>query len=415
VAQNTSGVAPFLLAWVAGGVISLIGALCYAELASTFPHAGGDYHFLQRAFGRDVSFLFAWSRSLVIQTGSIAILSFVFADYMVPVLGLSSEVTWMVAALAVVCLTLLNMRGLHHGRRAQILLTSTQVCGLMLVILAGAVLGMTRGQGAPAVAAAATDPPAFGLAMVFVLFTFGGWSDAAYISAEVRDDRRGITRALIAGLGIITLLYLLANMAYISALGHKGIAASPVVAANLMNAAFGRWGGLLLSVIVASSALCSANATIVTGSRGGYALGRDYRTFSFLASWRDGASSPVNALLFQCAISLVLIGFGAVARNGFEAMIAYTAPVFWFFLALVSLGVIVMRRKEPNIHRPFRVPLYPLTPLIFLATSAFMLYSTLRYARTGALLGIAVMLAGLPVLAIARSRASLAAGTPETG
>jgi amino acid transporter len=396
----------FLSVWLAGGLISLVGAMCYAELASAFPHAGGDYHFLQRAFGREISFLYAWSRSLVIQTGSIAILAYVFADYAVPILRLGPQTAPWLAAVAVVCLTLLNMRGPRHGRRAQKLLTSAQISGLLLVILAGMALGLAR-NGAPAPVAVpvpADSIPSLGMAMVFVLFTYGGWSDAAYISAEVHDERRGIPKALMVGLGIITLLYLLANMAYLSALGHGGIAGSSVVAADLMKAALGEWGAIALSIIVAASALCSANATIVTGSRGGYALGRDYPIFGFLASWNAGSSSPSNALLAQGGISLVLIFYGAVARNGFEEMVAYTAPVFWLFLAMVSLAVIVLRRREPAVTRPFKVPLFPLTPIVFFFTAVFMLYSTLNYAGFGALLGIAVMAAGVPILIFARSR-----------
>jgi amino acid transporter len=390
--------------------------MCYAELASTFPHAGGDYHFLRRAYGRGVSFVFAWSRSLVIQTGGIAGLAFVFADYVIPVFALGAEAVPWLAALAVVSLTLINMRELRYGRGAQKLLTTVQVCGLLLVILAGSVVGILN-SGAGAAPAPETSPstPAIGMAMVFVLFTFGGWSEAAYISAEVHDDRKGIVHALLGGLGIITLLYLLANMAYLSALGHAGIAASPVVAADLMNAAMGKWGALALSVIVAASALCSANATIVTGSRGGYAFGRDYPMFGFLATWQEGASSPANSLLAQGCIALVLIAFGAVTRNGFEAMVAYTAPVFWLFLAMVSLAVIVLRHREPDAPRPFKVPLYPVTPIVFLLTSLFMLYSTLNYAGVGSLLGIAVMLAGVPVMIAARARSHIVTGPSGGG
>jgi amino acid transporter len=415
VAQYSSGPLTFLLFWLAGGAISLVGAMCYAELASAFPHAGGDYHFLRRAYGRNVSFVFAWSRSLVIQTGGIAGLAFVFADYVVPVFALAADAAPWLAALAVVSLTLINMRELRYGRGAQKLLTTVQVCGLLLVILAGSLVGIFHPGGATPAPEAAPSTPAIGMAMVFVLFTFGGWSEAAYISAEVHDDRKGIARALLGGLGIITLLYMLANMAYLSALGHAGIAGSQVVAADLMNAALGKWGALALSVIVAASALCSANATIVTGSRGGYAFGRDYSMFGFLATWQEGASSPANSLLAQGGIALVLIAFGAVTRNGFEAMVAYTAPVFWLFLALVSLAVIILRHKLPDTPRPFRVPLYPFTPILFLVTSLFMLYSTLNYAGVGALLGIAVMLCGVPVMIAAGARNRIARGAAGGG
>jgi amino acid transporter len=251
--------------------------------------------------------------------------------------------------------------------------------------------------------------------MVFVLLTYGGWNEAAYISAEVRDGPRAMTRTLFWGMGIITVLYLLANLAYVHALGLDGISASSVVAADLMHAALGPWGATLLSVAVAVSALGSANATIITGARSTYAFGRDFGAFRLLGRWNDQGSTPANALFLQGVLALGLVAFGAVARNGFEAMVAYTAPVFWFFLALAALSVIVLRQKEPERIRPFRVPLYPITPLIFFGAAVFMLYASVRYAGIGALIGVAVMLAGLPVLLLVRATATQAVERPESG
>jgi APA family basic amino acid/polyamine antiporter len=416
VAQNTGSVEGFIGVWVAGGILSLIGALCYAELSTTYPHAGGEYHFIRRAFGTDLAFLFAWSRCSVIQTGSIAILCYVFADYLAPVLSLKPGSSPMLAAVAVVALTGLNLAGLRHGKRTQLFLTTAELIGLGAVIIAGLVLL----DGAAS--SSATTPPAtapglagLGLAMVFVLLTYGGWNEAAYISAEVRDGRRAMARTLLWGIGIITTLYVLANLAYVHALGLEGVRSSSVVAADLMQSALGPVGATLLSCAVALSALGSANATIITGARTTYALGRDFGAFHLLGRWNDEGSTPVNALFLQGALALLLVAFGAVARSGFEAMVAYTAPVFWIFLAMVALAVIVLRQREPGRPCPFKVPLYPLTPLTFFAAALFMLYSSVRYAGSGALVGVAVMLAGIPVLFLVRASAARTIERPESG
>jgi amino acid transporter len=415
VAENTGSVTLFLGVWVAGGLISLIGALCYAELTTAYPHAGGEYHFLRRAFGSDLAFLFAWSRSSVIQTGSIAILAYVFADYLAPVLSLDHTSSPILAVIAVVALTGLNLAGLRHGKRTQVVLTIVEIVGLGAVIVAGLFL-----LDGPSTADPLSDKgtggglAGLGLAMVFVLLTYGGWNEAAYISAEVRDGPRAMARTLFLGIGIITTLYLLANLAYVRALGLEGVSSSSVVAADVMRAVLGPWGATLLSVAVAVSALTSANATIITGARGTYALGRDFGAFHLLGRWNDRDSTPVNALFLQGAVAVGLVAFGAVARSGFEAMVAYTAPVFWFFLALASLSVIVLRQREPERVRPFRVPFYPITPLIFFGAALFMLYASIRYAGTGALIGVGVMLAGLPILLLVRARTPRTVERPES-
>jgi basic amino acid/polyamine antiporter, APA family len=395
VAASSSTVEVFLLLWAAGGLVSLVGAFCYAELASAYPHAGGEYHFVSRALGPGVGFLFAWSRMTVLQTGSIAILAYVFADYAAPLLGLPAAATPALAAAAVVILTAINVLGLRPGRAAQYTLTIVEVAGLLAVIAAGLLL-----PGAGPTAAAhgpAARTPSLGMAMVFVLLTFGGWSEAAYLSAEVRDRRRGISRALLGGIAIITALYLLANLAYLRGLGLAGVEGSATVAADLVARALGPAGAGLVSVVVMVSALSSANAAMITGSRCNFALGRDHRRLSFLAAWRDRRGTPANALLLQGAVALLLVGFGAIARSGFETMVAYTAPVFWLILLLTGVSLFVLRRQDPGTPRPFRVPLYPLTPALFCAASAFMLYSSLAFAGPGALLGLAVMAAGIPV------------------
>jgi amino acid transporter len=412
VAGGSSSGTMFLSLWVVGGVISLLGALCYAELAAAYPNAGGEYHFLGRAFGRRAGFLCAWSRMTVIQTGSIAILSFLVGDYVADLTGGGTPNPGLSAAVAagvVVGLTLLNVAGLRQSGGVQWALTTLEVLGLVAVIVAGLLIA------APAPAAPVTTESSgsgLALAMVFVLLTFGGWSEASYISAELRDRRRGAVRTFGWGLGIVTVLYLLANAAYLRGLGLQGVAGSQAVAADLMRGSVGEWGAALVSFAVMIAALSSANVTMITGARSNYALGRDLPRFGFLGDWHERQHTPRAAFLLQGGIALVLVGFGAFARSGFEAMVAYTAPVFWLILCATGASVLVLRRREPSVERPFRLPLYPLVPLLFCGIAAYMIYSSVAYAGRGALLGVAVLLAGLPVLALAGRRREAALNPP---
>jgi basic amino acid/polyamine antiporter, APA family len=414
VASGSSTGEVFLALWVLGGLISLVGALCYAELGATYPSAGGEYHFLTRAFGTRIGFLCAWSRLTVIQTGSIAFLAFLIGDYAVAIGGTGSP-SWtpaIVAAAVVVILTALNLAGLRQGCRMQYALTSLEVLALLAVITAGFLPTTLSAPnlGSPMLA----EPgPSLGmaLALVFVLLTFGGWSEAAYLSAEFRDRRRGVVRTLAWGLGLTTLLYVLANAAYLNRLGLGGIASSSAVAADVMQESVGGWGAVALSLGVIIAALSSANATMITGARSNYALGRDLPLFGFLGGWDERQATPRAAFVLQGAIALGLIGFGSLARSGFEAMVAYTAPVFWLILLGSGASLLVLRRREPARARPFRVPFYPVTPLLFCAFAGYMLYASVAYAGRGALLGLAVMVAGIPILTWARIRAAANAPT----
>lgn len=404
VAANAGSEMSVLLIWLAGGAVTLIGALCYAELAASYPHPGGDYHYLTRAYGKSLGFLYAWSRITVVQTGSVALLAFVFGDYASQLFSLGEHSPSIYAGLIVVALTALNVAGVHQGSTTQNWLTTVEVLSLVLVIIAG--LALTAAPAAPfgAVQTTGTSGPALGLALVFVLLTYGGWNEAVYVSAEVKNPRRNVARALLVSIAVITGLYLLVNWAYLRGLGLQGLAESEAAAADLMRRAAGETGARFVSLLIAISALTSANATVITGARSNYALGRDFRLFDFLGRWHERANTPTNALLVQGAIALVLVFVGTLARQGFVTMVEYTAPVFWLFFFFAGLSVIVLRVKEPEVERPFRVPLYPVTPLLFCGACAYMLQSSLAYTGVGALAGLIVLLAGFPVLLVARQR-----------
>jgi basic amino acid/polyamine antiporter, APA family len=402
VAAQTASDTSFLLVWLVGGLVSVAGALCYAELSSAFPHRGGDYHFLHRALGPAPAFLFAWARLTVIPTGSIALLAFVFGDYATQLFSFGTGSSTVYAATAVLGLTVLNVAGLHHSRLLQNSLTLLLVVGLCMVVgvgLLGPAAAAPTAQQLEATAGADATPlhASLGLAMVFVLLTYGGWNEAAYLSADVKGGRRPILKALLWGLGIITALYILTNLAYLRGLGHAGMASSEAVAADLMQRSVGVWGATVISVLVAVSALTSGNATVLLGARTSYALGRDFPLLAPLGRWNERAGAPVNALLLQGAMALALVGLGGVTRKGFETMVEYTAPVFWLFFLLTAVSVFVLRIREPDAPRPFRVPLYPLTPLLFCATCAYLLHSSIAYTGVGALFGLAVLGLGVPL------------------
>ena len=392
-------------AWGVGGLVSLIGALCYAELATTYPHAGGDYHFLRRAYGRRVSFLFGWARFSVITTGSIALLAFVFGDYMSEIFPLGPRGSALYAAVAIIVLTWVNLRGIKTSAGAQTWLTILEVAGLVLIIISGlSLLGSAAAAEPVAQGGVTSSGPslrAFGMAMVFVLLTYGGWNDAVYISAELKDQRHNMVRALVISIVTITALYLMVTWAYWRGLGIVGMAKSEAIAADMLRVAFGGISGDLIAIMVAVAAITSINATMIAGARTSFAVGRDWGVLSRLGEWDESRGAPVTALTLQGAAALVLVAIGAIAGGGFRAMVEFTAPVFWLFFLLAGLSLFVLRHREPHIERSFKVPLYPLLPLIFVGVCAYMLWSSLSYVYSqefgglnAAWIGVAVLLIG---------------------
>jgi amino acid transporter len=393
-----------MLAWVLGGVLSLVGALTYAELATTYPSAGGDYTFLSRAYGRHVSFLFAWARSMVICTGSIALLGFILGDYLTRLFNLGPYSSAIYAALAVLLLTAVNLVGLRSSSRIQNTLTLLEISGVLLVAIAG----MTLDAAPPTPpAAGAESAGAFGLAMVFVLLTYGGWNEAAYVSAEVRGGPRAVVRTLVMSIGVITLAYLLFVGGVLHGLGFDQLKASEAVGVDVIERALGPLGGQLLGVIVAIAALTSMNSTMIVGARSNYSVARDWPALRFMSSWEGTRSAPIIGFVVQAVIALALIVFGALEKDGFSTMVEFTAPVFWFFFMLSGIALLVLRRRDPQAPRPFRVPWYPVLPLIFVATCGYLLYSSIMYARSqnAGYVALAVMISGaVMLLALRRTR-----------
>jgi amino acid transporter len=242
------------------------------------------------------------------------------------------------------------------------------------------------------------------------LLTYGGWNEAAYISAELKDAQHNMVKALVASILIITALYLLVTWAYWKGLGLEGMAKSDAMAADLLRIAFGPIGEKIISVMVAISALTSINATMIVGARTNYAVGRDWPALRGLARWDEARGSPANAMCIQCIAALLLVMLGAWTGSGFKSMVEFTAPVFWLFFLLSGVSLFVLRVRDPATERPFKVPLFPLLPLLFCAMCAYMLWASLSYVYSQSLgglnaawIGVAVLAVGLVLLLLMRT------------
>jgi len=403
VAQHAGSTTTYMGLWLAGGLIMLIGALCYAELGAAYPHAGGEYHFLRRAWGARLSLMFAWARGTVIQTGAIAAVAFIYGEYAQQLLPLGGQGAAIHAALAVVLLTLLNMASTRESKRLQMFFTWLTVLAIGCAIVAG--LGVSAEvppQAGETPVAGGNWAGVLGMGMVFVLLTYGGWNEAVYLSGELRNPGRMMPRVLLIGAALVTAIYLLVNLSYLQIFGLEGLRQSQAVGADLMRTVAGPMAAVLLSLMICLAALSTMNATILTGARVYYALGRDVPRLRALGTWSSAGNTPLRALALQGIITLGLVLLGALSENGLAAMVAYTAPVFWLFMFFTAGSVVVMRRKEPHALRPFRVPFYPFPVLVFAATCLGLFWSSLLYAGPGAIAGLLVLLAGLPLLALRR-------------
>lgn len=420
VAANAGSFPWLMAAWLAGGAVSLIGAFCYAELATAFPNAGGDYHFLKTAYGKGLAFVFAWTRFAVINTGSLAVLGFVLGVYANEVVDLGPGGPALYAFGSIVAMTAWNLKGMYAAESVDYALTGLEVVGVVVIVTAGLVLVATGTPPATPDPQVAPPPPDFFQAMVFVLIAFGGWSEIATMSSEVKDARRGMVKALTLSTLLITALYLGVNWALWRGLGIEGLAASEAPAAALMGAAFGPYASLVLAVAVTLATVTSINATIVVGARTTYAAAHDWPQLAAIGRWDAARGIPLRAMLAQSLVALGLVAWGATTRDGFEALVNFTAPVFWGFMVLSGLALIVLRIRRPEAARPYRVPFYPLFPLIFCAAGAAMVWSSVGFVaylwsdpanRIGAYYNIAVVVAG--VLAAAGLAATARRADPK--
>ncbi len=396
VAQNVGGWGFYGL-WVLGGLLSMVGALCYVEMASAFPDPGGDYAFLRRAYGGRVGLLFAWSRFSIMHTGWIALMAFMFADYASALLPLGAVGKVAFALGTVAALTGLNLMHVRLGFLTQAALVALVALAFAAVVAAGGVLVATG--AAPA--AASGPPPAGGklsVALIYIFLAYGGWSDAATLSAEVKSERRGMLAAIMGSLTLLMVIYLALNWAMRAGLGETGLAQATAPAADLTGRAFGGVGKGLIVAVVGVSAIASINSTLIVGARTSYAAARDTAALKAFGRWDGKRGVPARAVMVEGGFAMALVIAGGFAKSGFNAMVDYMTPVYWLFIMASMGALILLRLRHPEAPRPVKTPLFPLFPAGFMALALYMFVSSLLELGVGALAGAGVMAVGVVIV-----------------
>ncbi len=374
--------------WILGGIISFCGALCYAELATTYPESGGDLVYLNRAYGRWAGFLFGWLNTFVARPGDISLMALVFAHYVYVLSGGqgTAHPIWPAIAI-VVLLTAVNIIGLRFGKSAQNILTVSKVIGLFAII-GFAFMGSVDPSTIPE-----ADPKGFraskGVALIVILFTYGGWNEMVYVASEVKDPRRNISRAILLGTGAVMLSYLLANAAFLYSLTLPGMAQSKAIATDAVSGILPRGGQMLVAAVIAISSAGALNGLILTGARITGAM-KSYSTFAWLGEWDARLQTPVRALVLEGAIAILVI---CIARDFKNALIYTSAAVYTFYLA-TSLSAVVLRKIDPNVERPFRMPLFPLPIIVFACGCICAVISAAQYKPIAGLCCVLVLAVG---------------------
>jgi APA family basic amino acid/polyamine antiporter len=409
-----------LALWIAGGLLTLAGALTYGELGAMFPEAGGQYHYLKESYGPLCAFLFGWCCFFVSMTGGIAVIAVGFGEYLgafVPFFSTSHEVVsiplpmgvWRVnggqiaGSIAIVFLTAINCFGVRTGAGFGNVVSAIKI--LALVGLAGAALFAPAPQSIALAlpAAPAGGLAAIGVAMIAVLWTYDGWYGATFVAGELKRPERTLPIGLIAGTAIVTLLYLLVNVAYIRAMSVEQIAASPRIAEAAATVLFGPMGGRVVSAMALVSIFGCLAVTILYCARIYLPMAQDGLFFSALAHIHPVYRTPNASLIAQGALGILLTCSGT-----YQQLYTYVIFAIFLFHAATGIAVFVLRRHRPEIPRPFRVPGYPWVPLLFVGTSVFFVVNTLLEAPRESLVGLGLLALGVPAYAYWRWRARAA-------
>ncbi len=402
-----------LAVWAAGGVVAMLGAFIYAELAARMPDVGGQYAYLREAFHPVAGFLYGWVLLLVIQTGGMAAVTVTFARYLLELTNWQvSERT--VAVLTILVLTIVNCLGVRAGSRVQSVLMLLKIGAIATLVMAGLFLirspypllhpVLDRGPSLDLVTA-------IGAAMIPVLFAFGGWQTANFIAAEIKDPQRNLSRALIMGVAGVIVLYLGVNFVCVRALGAQGLAESTVPASSVMRMAMGNTGARLIALGIAVSTVGFLSQSILTAPRVYFAMASDGLFFEAVARVNQKTHVPVVAIVMQSVLTLVIALSGS-----YEKILNYVVSMDFIFFGLTGASLFVFRRREaeslttPGIASGgYRVPGHPYTTGLFVAVSWLVVINTIYKYPANTLLGMGILVLGLPVYAFwARRKKGLA-------
>jgi APA family basic amino acid/polyamine antiporter len=385
--------------WFLAGVLSLLGALTYAELSAMNPEAGGLYTYLRDAFGEFPAFLYGWTLFVMAGSGSVATLAVAFSGYLRELVAVGPLAAKLVSITMIAVLCAINVRGTRQSADLQNWTTVLKAGPLFVLSLyllfAGNGLGTTAASGTtplPLVSGVLT-------AMIGVLWAYEGWQFTTFVAGEVVDPQRIFPRGLILGTALLVLLYCLASLGYVAALGVDRSIASERIAAEAVASSLGTAAGKLVAIAILVSMFSAANSIILTTPRVFFAMARDRVFFARLAEVHPRFGTPAFAVLAMGVVSMILAASGT-----FEQLLTYVVFTAWIFYALGAVSIFVFRRKLPNAARPFRVPAYPLTPILFVLSAVTIVVNAVIAQPVRALVGLGLVFSGAPVYLIWSTR-----------
>jgi len=395
VAFFTGSTSLFFLVWILGGIVSLFGALSVAELGAAMPQAGGQYVYLNEAYGPIWGYLYGWSAVAVINTASIAAVGVAFSEYLGFFFPISDASIKGIAVVTIVLLTIINIVDVKSGAWFQNLFTLSKLGAIFGIILLGLVMeGGTNQNLSPIF----SDKPfigligPLGLAMVSVLWTFDGWIFITYVAGEVKNPGRNIPLSLIFCMLIVVSVYLLLNYVLLFILGFTGMNGSELVVSDAASVFLGNKGAAVVTIIILISLIGANNGFVLSSARINYAMARDKLFFNQAAQIHSRFKSPANALIIQCVWACLLTFTGT-----FNQLITYIIFTSWIFYGMSAGAVIILRKKKPDMDRPYKTPAYPWIPIIFIFFAIFLTINTIMEAPRDATIGAGIILAGLPL------------------
>ena len=395
VAMFTGSASLFFMVWIAGGIVSLFGALSVAELGAAMPRAGGQYVYLSEAYGPVWGYLYGWSAIAVINTASIAAVGVAFSEYLrffFPITDISIKG---IAVATIVLLTIINILDVKSGARFQNLFTISKLGAIFGIII----LGLLMEGGSNQNLSPFFSDQSFtelvgplGLAMVSVLWTFDGWIFITYVAGEVKNPGRNIPLSLIFCMLIVVTIYLLLNYVLIYTLGFTGMNGSDLVVSDSASVFLGNKGAAIVTLIILISLIGANNGFVLTSARINYAMAKDKLFFHQASQIHPRFKSPANALIIQCAWACLLTFTGT-----FNQLITYIIFASWIFYGMSAGAVIILRNKKPDMERPYKTPVYPWIPIIFILFAIFLTINTIMEAPRDAAIGAGIILVGLPM------------------
>ena len=384
-----------LVVWVVGSVLALLGALTFGELGAMLPDAGGSYVYVREAFGALPAFLLGWTLFLAINTGSTATLAVAFANYLGELVPLTPAAHKLAGVAMIAAVSSVNISGVRRAASVQNWSTTLKVGALLALALAGFALGDGFRRPDTHFFTTPLSPAslsAAGVALLAVLWAYEGWQNVTNSAGEAADPQRTFARGIGLGTAALVAIYLTANAGYVAAVGASGVAATDRVAADVVRALFGAPAANLVTLVILISIFSAANGLALTGPRMYFAMARDGVFFRALAHVHPRFGTPALAVAASAGWAMVLALSGS-----FEQLFTYVVFASWIFAALAAASVFVLRRRRPDVPRPFRVPAYPLTPALFIVAAVAIVMNTVFARPREALTGLGIVGTGVPV------------------